>query len=190
MDDKDRRKLAVGILVLILFLISMIGEAMLDRKLRRLAFVCLGVACVGIAILVFVFWAAVAHARDSGQWSNSDPTISQWYKTLMQPDNPAVSCCGEADAYWCDEVFSRTENDPNTDKPRVYNFCRITDNRDDVPLRRRPIPIGTEIRIPDHKMKWSETDPQPRTLINPTGHGIVFLSRGDYVYCYVTSGGV
>src|SRR5215471_6799363 len=45
---------------------------------------------------------SVANARDFGQWEGTDPEIRQWYQALMQPDNPAVSCCGEADAYWAD----------------------------------------------------------------------------------------
>ena len=45
---------------------------------------------------------SVASARDFGQWEGTDPQIRQWYQALMQPDNPAVSCCGEADAYWAD----------------------------------------------------------------------------------------
>jgi hypothetical protein len=45
---------------------------------------------------------SVANARDLGQWEATEPHIRQWYQALMQPDNPAVSCCGEADAYWAD----------------------------------------------------------------------------------------
>src|SRR5262249_22516314 len=101
-----------------------------------------------------------------------------------------VSCCGDGDAYWCDETFSRVQKDANTDKDRIYNFCRITDDRPDEPLRRKHIAIGTEIMIPDHKMKWNDTDPQPRTMVNPTGHGVVFLSGSEHVYCYVAPGGV
>jgi hypothetical protein len=44
----------------------------------------------------------VASARDYGQWETTDPETREWYQALMQPDNPAVSCCGEADAYWAD----------------------------------------------------------------------------------------
>lgn len=44
----------------------------------------------------------VADARDLGQWGAGDPQIREWYQALMQPDNPAASCCGEADAYWAD----------------------------------------------------------------------------------------
>ena len=49
----------------------------------------------------------LAKARDLGQWENSDPAIVEWYQSLMQPDVPTASCCGEADAYWCDDYFAR-----------------------------------------------------------------------------------
>ena len=45
---------------------------------------------------------SVADARDYGQWESVNPVIREWYQSLMQPDNPAASCCGEADAYWAD----------------------------------------------------------------------------------------
>ena len=48
---------------------------------------------------------AGSDARDLGQWKSNDPRLSQWFRGLMQPDTiPPVSCCGEADAYWADQV--------------------------------------------------------------------------------------
>lgn len=113
-------------------------------------------------------------ARDNGQWEKTDPEIRQWYKSLMQPDVPTASCCGEADAYWCDEYYYS----PGKHKA----FCRITDDRPDDPRGRPHIAIGTEIELPTNKLKWDSG--------NPTGHGVVFLSRGGYVFCYVQPGGV
>ena len=52
----------------------------------------------------------------------------------------------------------------------------------DEPRGRPHVEIGTEIEIPDNKLKWDKS--------NPTGHGIVFLSRNRYVFCYVQPGGV
>ena len=134
-----------------------------------------------------------AHGRDLGQWGNNDPEISQWYRTLMQPDNPSVSCCGESDAYWCDDPHTKRDYLGN-----VSNYCTISDDRPDEPRRRPHRDIGTEIRIPDNKMKWGPNDAQPRVdwttgqpvELNPTGHGIVFLSTSEFVYCYVAGGGV
>ena len=90
----------------------------------------------------------------------------------MQPDNPVASCCGEADAYWADEVHVR---DGKT-------FAVITDDRDDAPLRRPHIAPGTEIEIPSHKLKWDRG--------NPTGHNLLFVTPTGYVFCFVQGSGI
>jgi hypothetical protein len=89
----------------------------------------------------------------------------------MQPDNPTSSCCGEADSYWADEVHVRNGK----------TFVTVTDDRDDGPLHRPHVPSGTEIEVPAHKLKWDRG--------NPTGHGVLFMSPGGYVFCYVQPGG-
>ena len=124
------------------------------------------------AMLIVLATAASAFARDEGQWSNTDPALLEWYETLMQPDNPKVSCCGEADAYWADELHVR---DGKT-------FATITDDRPDRPLHRPHVDIGTEIEIPKEKLKHDQG--------NPTGHGVLFMGRGRNVFCYVMPGGV
>ena len=65
-------------------------------------------------ILIRTVWAVVfvlsickaasckALARDLGQWDGVDPLHRQWFNGLKQPDNPTLSCCGEADAYWAE----------------------------------------------------------------------------------------
>lgn len=111
-------------------------------------------------------------ARDLGQWENSDPVVRKWYKGLMQPDNPTASCCGTADAYWCDDISVR---DGKT-------YCKITDDRPDAPLGRPHREIGEEFEIPPNKLKWDEG--------NPTGHAIVFLRVDGGVWCFVQGGGV
>jgi len=121
--------------------------------------------------LIFLIASFGAQARDLGQWENSDPVVKDWYEHLMQPDAPTASCCGEADAYWCDEIHVK---DGKT-------YCAITDDRDDAPLRRAHIDIGTLIEIPNNKLKWDKG--------NPSGHSIVFLSRAMYVYCFVQNSG-
>ena len=124
------------------------------------------------AMLIVLANAASAFARDEGQWSNTDPALLEWYETLMQPDNPKVSCCGEADAYWADELHVR---DGKT-------FATITDDRPDRPLHRPHVDLGTEIEIPNAKLKHDQG--------NPTGHGVLFMDRGGDVLCYVMPGGV
>lgn len=117
---------------------------------------------------------SVANSRDFGQWDRSTPE-SKWYQTLMQPDNPTVSCCGEADAYWADSY--------EVSKDGEY-IAIVTDERPDEPLKRPHVDVGTKITIPKHKLKYDQS--------NPTGHGIVFMSPSPYnhVYCYVAPGGV
>jgi hypothetical protein len=82
-------------------------------------------------------------ARDLGQWSSVDPRVSQWYKSLMQPDNATISCCGGADAYYAD-VFE-------TDGDRYVTI--ITDMRDDAQLGRHHVEFGTRIVVPNSKLK-------------------------------------
>src|SRR3974390_1677957 len=133
-----------------------------------------------IAILIVAFFiiiCSVVHAHDLDR-----PELNFWYSHLMQPDNPGMSCCGEADAYWCDDIGAERK-----DNGEVQTYCLITDERDDAPMHRPHIDVGTRVDIPNHKMKWGSTDPQQLTLErNPTGHAVVFLSRGLYVYCFVT----
>jgi hypothetical protein len=94
----------------------------------------------------------------------------------MQPDNPVMSCCGEADAYEADTF--ETDGD--------HYVAIITDTRPDTfrnGVTRPHIPPGTRISIPNQKMKWDAG--------NPTGHGLVFIgSGGTQLYCYVAPGGV
>lgn len=123
-------------------------------------------------LAAFIIGNVKVPARDLGQWQNSDPTIKEWYQTLMQPDVPSASCCGEADAYWCDDYYARAGK----------AYCKITDDRPDQERNRPHREIGTEFEIPQNKLKYDRS--------NPTGHGIIFLSRGDYVYCFVAPGGV
>lgn len=133
--------------------------------------------CAAVAIAVIAFFAWPAHARDDGQWEATTPEIRQWYSELKQPDNPRISCCGEADAYYADIVVTRNGID----------YAIITDTRDDAPLGRPHVPVGTEIEIPPHKYKWD--------MGNPTGHRVIFLSSPSAenirnVYCFVDGGGV
>lgn len=141
---------------------------------------------VALAILVMLAIALIigaARARDNGQWNDpANAEIKRWFEELRQPDHPTWSCCGEADAYWADVVHVRNGK----------TFAVITDDRDDAPLGRPHIPFGTEIEVPNYKLKWDAG--------NPTGHAVIFLAHGwgqnedgkpDYiVYCFVQNGGV
>jgi len=112
--------------------------------------------------------------RDSGQWDNPDvdPAVVEWYRSLRMPDNPSISCCGEADAYWVGEVHVR---DGKT-------FATIEDDRPDEPLGRPRVPSGTVVEVPNNKLKWDRG--------NPTGHTVIFLGASRQVYCFVQSSGI
>jgi hypothetical protein len=115
-------------------------------------------ACISLVPLT-------GHARDNDKWSDSPAPVRQWFQSLMQPDNPYVSCCGEADAFEADTF--EIEGD--------HYVAIITDGKG-------VLPPGSRIAIPNQKMKWDKG--------NPTGHGIVFIGTRGEVYCYVTPGGV
>ena len=84
----------------------------------------------GLVVTISFLTVIAARARDVGQWEGADPLTKLWYKSLMQPDNPGVSCCGEADAYWADRI-------------EVKNgkvLAVITDTKPDGPLGRMHVP--------------------------------------------------
>ena len=106
-----------------------------------------------------------AAARDNGQWENQPTHLRQWFQRLMQPDNPVMSCCGEADAFEADSFEVQDDQ-----------YVAIITNGKGV------IPEGTKIPVPNNKLKWDDG--------NPTGHGIIFIGNAGQVYCYVTPGGI
>jgi len=124
-----------------------------------------------VIALILLLGISTAQARDNGQWENSDPVVKKWYQELMRPDVPTLSCCGESDAYWADEIHVR---DGKT-------YATITDTRDDKPLNRPHIPVGTEIEVPNEKLKWDRG--------NPTGHNVLFLSSSRAPFCLVQGSG-
>lgn len=126
-----------------------------------LALLATSAVCFGFATLLTV-QVALGHDADA-------PELDTWYAGLMQPDNPTASCCGKADAYWCDDLHVREGK----------TFCTITDDREVV--GRPHMDVGTVIEIPPWKLKWDRG--------NPTGHAVVFLSIGGWVYCFVQAGG-
>jgi hypothetical protein len=130
-------------------------------------------------ILIWTVWAALfvlsickAPARDLGQWEDADPLTRQWFNGLMQPDNPNLSCCGMADAYWADSYEVKGDQ----------YVAIITDTRNDIKLgRAQHIEAGTRVTVPNNKIKWDRS--------NPTGHGIIFIGIGGDVFFYLPPGG-
>jgi hypothetical protein len=76
----------------------------------------------------------------------------QWIQSLMQPDKPNMSCCGEADAFEADSF----------DREGDHYVAIITDGKG-------MIPNGTRVPVPNEKMKWDAG--------NPTGHGVIGSQR-------------
>jgi hypothetical protein len=151
---------------------------MIDRRdLPEAIYGALMTALASLPIVVLLMAALMrpSFGRDAGQWEATDADVRKWYRELMQPENPSVSCCGEADAYHADSFV--VENGTT--------IAIITDTRDDGPLGRPHIEPGTRIAVPDSKLKYDAG--------NPTGHGVIFVQhqQGDfYVLCYITPGGV
>lgn len=99
--------------------------------------------CLALASLLTLAAAVpFALARDNGQWENSPPSVRRWFQGLTQPDNPWVSCCGEADIF---EVEGG------------HYVAVITDGKGE--------PNGTKIPVPDYKIKWDEGNPTGHGII-------------------------
>lgn len=123
----------------------------------------------------------VAWPRDLGQWEESSPEQRAWFRSLVQPDN-LLSCCGDADGYYADEYHIDEHGNL---------IAVITDDRDDEPLQRVHVPIGTRYVVPANKVVDAT-----KQRGNPTGHTIVFLGAiygGDIttrpILCWVGGGG-
>ena len=108
--------------------------------------------------------------RYDPEWESSPPYVRQWFQNLKQPDNPRLSCCGEADSYEADLY----EQDGN-------NYIAIITGQGPV-VNKLHIPEGTRLRVPNAKIKWDKG--------NSTGHGIIFLGRDYTIYCYVPPAGI
>jgi hypothetical protein len=118
-----------------------------------------------LLLFVLLLLSPTASARDNGQWATQPAAVRQWFQTLMQPDNPVSSCCGEADAYEADSF--EVDGD---------QYVAIITNG------KGGIPEGSRIMVPNRKIKWDRG--------NPTGHGIIFIGSFGEVLCYVPPGGV
>jgi hypothetical protein len=117
--------------------------------------------CALVSSLLFAHWSSAANARDDGQWGGSAPYLRQWFESLTQPDNPMVSCCGEADAVIADIWNTNSDGSIN---------ATVTEGRS-ILLE------GSTVLIPRNKIVHRSN--------NPTGHSIIFYSHTQGVYCFV-----
>lgn len=134
-----------------------------------------------VTAAVFAFLALIvatgrARPADVPEYDGAD--LSEYFRTLMQPDHPTTSCCGEADAYYADEVD--TIVGPEGEK---YLVAIVTDTRPDEPRKRLHVPVGTSFIIPPSKIR-------KKPVPNPTDHTLLFLSQSGTVYCYEPVGGI
>jgi hypothetical protein len=122
-----------------------------------------------IRVLLILFLVCTpAIAKDLGQWQHQAPDISDYFKSLKQPDLTVSSCCGEADAYYADKTETGSDGEL---------YAIITDTRPDEPLKRPHKDVGTKVLVPTYKMRKVP-------IFNPTEHTIIFLGRNNFVYCY------
>jgi hypothetical protein len=85
-------------------------------------------------VLALVTLTLPVAARDTGQRENQPIYLRQWFQKLMQPDNPDMSCYGEADALEADSFEIRGDQ-----------YVAIITNGKGI------IPEGTRISVPKNK---------------------------------------
>jgi hypothetical protein len=69
---------------------------------RTTGFLILIICCLVVFMMAVAALFSPVRAHD-----HNNPELDGWYAGLMQPDNPTASCCGKADAYWCDDYYAK-----------------------------------------------------------------------------------
>ena len=131
-------------------------------------------------MLKYVFLAlALTTAANAADYAA--PDLSSYYASLMQPDNPYASCCGEGDAYHAD----RTEFDANGNLVAIITDTRSDERKlpDGRVINRRHIKPGTKFLVPKSKIR-------KRPIPNPTPHTIIFIGSHMNVLCYEPQAGL
>lgn len=118
-----------------------------------------------VAVCALVLAAGGAAARDNGQWSDQPKEIRDWFRSVMRPDSPYQSCCGEADAF---------DVELAGDNPDGSIATRVLDGKG-------AIPDGTRINVPRSKLQAKYG--------NPLDNYILFIGSGGQVYCLVPKTG-
>lgn len=135
-----------------------------------------------ILFIAYLFTLHLVHAKTVGE-RFLGPDESDYFATLMMPDSPGTSCCGEADVYWADD----TATGPNGEVIAIVTDTRSDDRvlPDGREIHRAHVPPGTRITVPPSKIRR-------HPVANPTGHTIIFLggvgedpaTSAAIVYCY------
>lgn len=154
-----------------------------------------------LALLALILLTAPTHARE-GYADNGRPlvcspveynigtpfadtegfkTCVNWISKVRQPQSKST-CCGEADAYIADEWEQGEDGGWVAIITREYPAIQMDDGEGGS-VTLPGMPMGTRIPIPSIRMDAEHQG-------NPTGHGVVFLSRTSdglwNVLCYFT----
>lgn len=121
-----------------------------------------------ILVCAFILFASLAlsgvadrtNASDAGQWAGSSPEVQHWFRSLMQPEHPMVSCCGEADGY-----------------PVEHWESAGLEHKDYIVT----LEDGRTFYVPASKTQWRDG--------NPTGRDILFIGSRNTIYCFVLGSG-
>lgn len=119
-------------------------------------------------LLLALIAPTIALARPGPQWADEPEYIRQWFQSVMQPDNPTQSCCGEADAF---------DVEMEGDGPNGSINVRILSS-----LAAYADMIGTIVSVPREKLQTKYG--------NPTDRYILFMGSQHRVYCLIPKSGV
>lgn len=127
-----------------------------------------------VFIFVFVFSMIVTAIVARSDERFAPPDLGEYFRSLMQPDNPAISCCGAGDVYYADKTDQCGPDDMRKE-PTCAIVAIITDTRPDVlrlddgsTIHRAHVPPGTRVPIPRSKLR-------KHPIPNPTDHNVVFM---------------
>lgn len=134
--------------------------------------------------------------------------IQNWY--YRAATNDGKSCCGEADAYWTDQIDKVTKDGlyvtvtDDRDCKVYYDDDGIAVPQTDACIPRRVPRNGQQLWIPNEKIDhWivREAKGPDHRQGNPTGHVVTFISQNAAlvdpegkaypgVYCFMPGGGL
>lgn len=132
---------------------------------RSAARVAAALVLLAVALFCFLILIGPAHARPGSQWQNVPEQIREWFQSVMQPENPYQSCCGESEAYDVEMAGN------GSDGSLIVKI--ISGPTEDE--------IGRTIDVPRAKLQ---------TKYGPTGRFILFMGIGERIYCLIPIEGV
>lgn len=113
--------------------------------------------------LILALLTLPALARPGPQWADEPEYIRQWFQSVMQPDNPTQSCCGQADAY---DVEMAGEGPDGSINVRIIGSLAAYADM-----------IGQIVSVPREKLQTKYG--------NPTDRYILFMGSQHRVFCLI-----